>query len=434
MDSMLRVGLKSTVAKNAASLYVILVAQYILPLITVPYLVRVLEPSGYGLVAFGQSFIAYFTILADFGFAFSATRKISLQREDISAVSRTASHVWTSKAFLAAAGFILLLLAITLVPKLQESSELLFVLYGAVIGSVLFPTWLFQGMERMVAISAINLIMQLFIMVGVFMLIHRPEDYMTYAVLLSTGSILSGLIGASIAFYMFKLQLVLPSKRGIIETLREGWMLFLSMASVSLYTAGNAFMLGLLTNATTVGYYSAAEKIMRAVLGLLGPISQAVYPRFSKMASDSTDKMVQWSSVMIPIMGCIGLALTAMLFFGAPMISSTLFGPEFEPSVKVMRILSFVVLNVSLATIWSTWIMIGSRRDKAVLCIIFGAGIINLGLAFMLIPLYQELGIAISWMIAETFVNLASFTYTWTNGINPVQRWLQREGHYNANW
>ena len=421
-ESTLRLGLKSTVAKNAASLYIIQFAQYILPLITVPYLVRVLEPSGYGLVAFGQSFIAYFTILTDYGFAFSATRKISLEREDILAVSRTASHVWAAKALMAAIGFIMLLMLTSLVPKLHESSALLLILYGSVIGSVLFPTWLFQGMERMVAISGIHLAMQLFILIGVFAFIHRPEDYLIYAKLISTGSILSGLVGVSIAIYMFRIRPVLPSGRGILDTLQEGWVLFLSMASVSLYTVGNAFILGLLASPAAVGYYSAAEKIVKAVLGLTGPITQAAYPRFSRLAFESRASALQWGRRMLFLVGGAGLVLSLMLFIAAPFVIGIILGPQYEPSIAVMRLLAALPFLVAISNVLGVQIAFSFGLERAILYFIFIAGIINIITALILVPNFGANGMAMSVLIAECFVTLSYYVYLVTKGLNPFRK------------
>jgi len=410
-ESTLRLGLKSTVAKNAASLYIIQFAQYILPLITVPYLVRVLEPSGYGLVAFGQSFIAYFTILADYGFAFSATRKISLEREDILAVSRTASHVWAAKALMAAIGFIMLLMLTSLVPKLHESSALLLILYGSVIGSVLFPTWLFQGMERMVAISGIHLAMQLFILIGVFAFIHRPEDYLIYAKLMSTGSIFSGLVGVFIAIYMFRIKPVLPSGRGILETLQEGWVLFLSMASVSLYTAGNAFILGLLASPEAVGYYSAAEKIVKAMLGLIGPITQAAYPRFAKMVAESKETALKWGQKMLFMMGALGLGLSLSIFLVSPLIVRIILGPQYEPSIIVMQILSVLMFAICVNNVLGVQLMLTLRHDRAFTLVVLAAGILNIILAIILAPIWKESGMAVAVVSSEVFIVIVEFIY-----------------------
>jgi PST family polysaccharide transporter len=419
---MMRTALRSSVARNAASLYVIQFANYILPLLTIPYLVRVLGPAGYGVVAFGQSLIAYFIIFVDYGFALSATRKISVERNDPIAVSRTVFNVWAAKALLCIIGFAVLLVLVPIVPKLREVTILLFILYGTAVGNVLFPIWLFQGMEKMVSISVINLVMRLFVVIGIFTMVHRSEDYLLYAGLTSLGSIGAGLVGAGVALSMFQLRPVIPSWRGIWETLVEGWMLFLSTASISLYTVGNAFILGLLTNNTIVGYYSAAEKIVKAVLGLLGPISQAIYPRFSKMASDSKALALHWGQRMLLLMGGLGLILSVSLFVGAPVIVGIVLGPGYEPSVAVMRILAALPLLIGGSNVLGIQLMLPFGRDKAFASILVGAGLINITLAILLAPIWQESGMAAAVLFSEAFVTGTMLIYLSLHQLNPLGR------------
>jgi len=415
-----RTALRSSVAKNAASLYIIQFANYILPLITIPYLVRVLGPAGFGVVAFGQSLIGYFIIFVDYGFALSATRKISVERNDPIAVSRTVFNVWSAKVLLCIAGFAVLLTFITFVPQLREVSVLLLILYGMVIGNSLFPIWLFQGMERMVAISVINLVMRLLVVIGIFTMIHRPEDYLLWAGLTSLGAIGAGLAGVVVAFHMFKLRPVFPSWRGIWETLVEGWMLFLSTASVSLYTVGNAFILGLLTNHTVVGYYSAAEKIVKAVLGLLVPLAQAAYPRFSKMASESKDLALQWGRRMLFLMGGLGLALSITLFVGAPAIVRIVLGPEYEPSIMVMQVLAALPFLIGASNVLGIQLMLPFGKDKPFTSILLSAGLINIALAILFAPIWQEFGMAVAVLLSEAFVTVSMLIYLWLCHINPI--------------
>jgi len=306
---------------------------------------------------------------------------------------------------------VLLLMAVAFVPKLQESSALLLVLYGTVIGSMLLPTWLFQGMERMVPVSVINLIMQFSILLGVFTLVHRPEDYIVYAALISVGSIISGLTGALIAFHMFKLRPIIPSRRGICEALKESWVLFLSMASVSLYTAGNAFILGLLTNNAAVGYYSVAEKIVKAILGLIGPITQATYPRFSKMAVESRDSAFKWGKIMLSMMGALGLALSAFVFICAPLIVQILLGPQYESSIVVMRVLSLLLFAISVNSVLGYQFMLAFRHDRPFTLIVLAAGILNIVLAIVLAPLWEAVGMAVAVVASEIFIVVAEILY-----------------------
>ena len=409
----------SSVTHNAVSLYVIQFANYILPLVTVPYLVRVLEPKGYGVVAFGQSLIGFFALFVDYGFALSATRNISVKRNDPAAVNRIVFNVWGAKILLACAGFAVLLLLVAVIPKLGEVALLVMILYGIVIGNVLFPTWLFQGMEKMVVMSVINLAIRCIFVIGIFITVHRPEHYLLYAGLTSLSFIAAGIVGAIVAILAFKLRLVFPSWRSVWEALVEGWTLFLSMASVSLFTVGNAFILGLLTNHAAVGYYNPAEKIMRALSELLGPISHAVYPRFSRLATASKIQALKKSGQFLILMSLTGILLSAGLFFGAEIIVRIYLGPSYYDSIIVMRILAAFVFINAVTNVFGIQIMLPFGHDRAFAAILFGAGLINIALAAFLVPLWKQVGMALAVLSSGIFVIIAQALYLYTHHLLP---------------
>ena len=420
VKTVFRTGLNSSIGKNVISLYVLQFANYVLPLATIPYLVRVLGPEKFGAVAFGQSLITYFSLLVNYGFDWSATRKISVQRDNIDVVSRIAVSVWAAKTLLCGMGFLVLVGLVQVVPRLGEVSTLLLVLYGIVVGNVLFPTWLFQGLERMVAISVINFTARLLATAAVFALIHRSSDFIIYAGLLSFQWLGAGVIGVWLAYRTLKISFVPPSSAEVRRTLVEGWTLFLSRGAVGLYTAGNAFILGLLTNNAAVGYYSAAEKLVKAIQGLLTPISQAFYPRFSKMAIDSKIKTLRWGRKILFLMSGLGLVLSTGLFLGAPMIVRIILGPGYEPSVAVMRILAPLPLLIGASNVLGVQIMLPFGHDKAFTSILIGAGLVNIVLAFLLAPVWQQNGMAVATLIAEMFVTLTMLGYLTVNQLNPL--------------
>lgn len=424
----LRAAWRSGVGKNVVSLYLIEFANYILPLVLVPYLVRILGPEYFGLVAFGQGLIAYFNIFVDYGFALSATRRISVERDDLSAVSKTASSVWAAKGLLCVLALVVLLLIIAAIPNLREMGTLFVILYGVVVGNALFPVWLFQGMEKMFFISAINLAMRLLVVVGVFTMVRQPEHYLLYAGLTSLGALCSGFAGVVVAFYRFKLRFFPPSRTDIWEALKEGWLIFLSTASTSLYTAGNAFILGLLTSPTVVGYYSAAEKIVKGVVNLLGPIRQAAYPRFSRLAFESRDKALYWGKRMMLVMSGLGGLLFITLFLGAPMIVRILLGPEYRPSVGVMRVLAGLPFLVGVSNVLGIQIMLPFGKDRAFMVILLSAGATNIGLAVLFAPHWQAIGMATAVLITEALVTTSMFIYLKLCGLNPLLRHGQKQG------
>jgi PST family polysaccharide transporter len=415
-----RIGLRSTVARNAASLYLIQFANYIVPLIMIPYLVRVLGPAGYGAVAFGQGLINYFMLFVEYGFDWSATRKISIHRNNPQAVNAIALCVWAAKGFLALIGFCILLTLVATVPSLKEEAPLLLILYGLVLGNALFPTWLFLGMERMWMISIINLAMRLLIAIGIFTLVRHPKDYLLYAGLTSAGSITAGVIGIAVAIAMFKLQPVSVSWNSIWEILREGGVLFLSRGSVGLYTAGNAFILGILTNHTVVGYYSAAEKIVRIIIDIFGPISQAAYPRLSKMTSKSKSEALKWCRRILVLVGSLAFIFSVILFIASPLIIRIILGYFYEPSTTILRGLAFLCLLMSTNHVLTVQVIFPFYKEKSYTLITFAAAILNFTLAIVLVPIWHGLGMALSALISEIFVTLAINLYLVAYSLHPL--------------
>ena len=420
-------AMKGTVAKNAASLYSIQFASYVLPLITIPYLVRVLRPERYGTVAFGQGLMAYFMVIVDYGFALSATRRISASREDRDLVSRIAFNVIGARVLLCAVSFLLLLGSIHFVPRLHEVASLLYVLFGSVVGTAIFPSWLFQGLERMTSLTVINFSVRIVAILAMFVVVRQESDYLAYAALISAQSLLAGVVGIWVALRLFNLQAVWPSWSGIIDSLKDGWVTFLSMSAVTLYTSGNAFILGMLTNDVVVGFYSAGDRIVRAALAALGPLSQAAYPRFSKMAVESKEKTLLWARRMLLFMAGVGLLSTFGILVMAPWVVKLVLGARFLPSVAVLRILSPLCFLIAVTNVLGIQILFPFKKERAVLVSVVWGGLANVALAFMLAPKYQANGMALSALLAEMAVTAVQIYYIAKSGLNPLRTSPERE-------
>jgi len=412
-------GVRTTIGKNILSLYALQFSYYILPLITIPYLVRVLGPEKFGLVAFGQSLIAFFVLFVSYGFDFTATRRISIKRDDEHAVNKITSSVWTVKFLLSVIGFIIIITLSTFIPKLNEISLLLIILYGIVIGQVLFPRWLFQGKEKMGAMSIINIAVRGVVTICIFLLIRDPKDYLVYAILLSVQGFGTGLAGALYVIAKFNIKLVWPSWINIKEVAVEGGTIFISNLSHALYESGNSFILGLLTNYTVVGYYSAAEKIVLALLGLFTPIANAFYPRFSKIASSSKNEVLLWGYRLMYIMGGVGLLTSVVMFFGAPLIVKLALGDGYGPSVMILRILAAIPLLVAVSNVFSIQLMLPFGKDKIYTLIRVIAGPTHIVIAYFLVSKMAGSGMALTFVITEIFILSLTFLYLWYCKLTP---------------
>lgn len=326
--------------ENFFSLSALQIVSYILPLITIPYLVRILGAEKYGLVAFATAFIMYFQILTDYGFSLSATREISIHRDDKKKVSDIFSSVMIIKSLLMIISFILLCIIVFSFNKFANEWEIYFLAFGLVIGNILFPVWFFQGIEKMKYITIFNILANVIFTISIFVFIRETSDYLFVPFINSLGIIISGVFSLVIIFKKFKIKFTLPSKNMIINTFKDSTQFFLSRASVSIYTTSNAFFLGLFTNNISVGYYAAAEKLYFAAQGMYAPILQVIYPYMAKTKNKIFFKKLFKITTSLNVIFCV----LFIIFSG--IIVNILFGSNFEESVNVLRIFGIVLIVV----------------------------------------------------------------------------------------
>ena len=409
------------ILENIVSLTGLQFASYILPLITLPYLTYVLGPDKFGLTQYAISLITYFQMFTDYGFNLSATRELAIVREDKKKVSEIFNTVMFIKIILTILSFLVLLAIISFVPKFNSDADVYLLTFGIVIGYVLFPTWLFQGMEYMKYTSILNIIGKVIFTVFIFLFIHQSSDYLLVPIINSFGYIVVGVLGIYISLTKFDIDLSVPSSENIKYHLKEGWHVFLSTIAINMYTTTNTFLLGLLTNNTLVGYYSIAEKIINAVNGLFNPISQALYPFISRTVNNKDkNSNILMIRKLTKLAAILGMMFSIGVFVFAEPVINILFGPEYVSSITVLRILSIIPFMVSLSNIFGIQTMLTFNYKKDFTKIVLLGGIIDIVLGIILISLYKEIGIAISFAITETFITIAMLTFLQRKGIKII--------------
>ena len=409
------------ILENIVSLTGLQFASYILPLITLPYLTYVLGPDKFGLTQYAISLITYFQMFTDYGFNLSATRELAIVREDKKKVSEIFNTVMFIKIILTILSFLVLLAIISFVPKFNSDADVYLLTFGIVIGYVLFPTWLFQGMEYMKYTSILNIIGKVIFTVFIFLFIHQSSDYLLVPIINSFGYIVVGVLGIYISLTKFDIDLSVPSSENIKYHLKEGWHVFLSTIAINMYTTTNTFLLGLLTNNTLVGYYSIAEKIINAVNGLFNPISQALYPFISRTVNNKDkNSNILMIRKLTKLAAILGMMFSIGVFVFAELVINILFGPEYVSSITVLRILSIIPFMVSLSNIFGIQTMLTFNYKKDFTKIVLLGGIIDIVLGIILISLYKEIGIAISFAITETFITIAMLTFLQRKGIKII--------------
>lgn len=397
--------------KNFTSLSLLQLANYIFPVITLPYLVRVLGPEKYGLINFAAAFSAYFVIITDYGFNLSATQEISVNRNDKEKVSEIFSSVLTIKIILFFLSSGIFFLIVNMFELFSNDAGLYSIMFIGVVGIVLFPLWVYQGVEQMKYILIINVAIRSVTIVSIFLLVKVENDYLLLAVIYTITQVMTGITGLFFAIRKFDLRYLFPSKVQLLEQLKKGWNLFLSSIWINLYTTSNVFILGLFAPNSVVGYYSAADKVRIAFQGILSSMSQSVFPYVNKLLAESYQKFISFNRKLLKISVMIGIIISSSLFLFAEPIVKIVLGNEYSPSVIVLRIIAWLPLIIFLSNVFGIQTMLPLNYQKRFSQILFLAALINLMISFSIVPSYFEIGTAVSMLVTEIFVTLSFFIF-----------------------
>jgi polysaccharide transporter, PST family len=395
----------SNLVQNAMALYGVQLFRKIVPLITIPYLARILGPGGWGLVAFALSFASLLTVLLEFGFPLSATREVARSRHSQETCTRVVAGVVGLQIILLCAGIVTAVAAASLVPVLHAHPRLLIsaLLFAGAQG--LAPFWFFQGMEQLKFAAILDVTGKVIGMFGLLIFVRSPAD--DWLVLVCQG--VGPLITTAIGFWtMYKtVTFRLPARSDLVVAFRHGWSMFVYRVGTSLCSTANVFVLGLFAPVHIVGYYASAEKIASAVLGLLNPVQEALFPRLSSLARHEPSSASRLACIGALVMAAGGVVLGSVLFLFAPTIITILTGPQFAEAVPALRILALLLpLGALVNSVGLQWLL-PFGRDGVVNAIILTTAAIDLALGVALAPRFGHIGMAVAAVVAEASLGLA---------------------------
>ena len=395
---------KQVVLGNFISLSTLQGINYVLPILVLPYLVRVIGAEKFGLIAFAQAFVQYFIIFTDYGFNFTATRKISLCHHDKQEACSVFSSVMTAKLILTLTSLAVFLAIINLVPRFKNDWLIFFISFWAVVGNTLFPVWFFQGTEKMKYISAINIIGGIIYAACVFIFVRKPEDYLLVPTLNSLFFLITGACALYIAFSKFELNFVFHKYARIKEEFKTGWNVFSSVVAINAYTSSRIFAVGLLTNNTLTGYYSIAEKIAGLIQTFpLAPFSQAVYPRLNKIFIRNKNRALKIMRKSQAIVVSVSMVTLPLIYLASPAIIKTVCGNDFHEAVLSLRLLLISIIFIASNAFPVQFLLICDRTDIYSKIHIAGA-LIGLPLIFLFIDLLSYPGAALATILTEAIV------------------------------
>ncbi|MGK4400875.1 oligosaccharide flippase family protein [Citrobacter portucalensis] len=287
--------------KNIFYLFIVQGGNYLIPLITFPYLLRVLGPVSFGLFGFFQATIQYFILFIEYGFNWTATETVAKNKNNTIVLTKLFWGFFWAKSLLAIISVILLFVICMLFDIFNQNFIVIIAFLPLIIGNVIYPVWFFQGIEEMKWITISTLLARIIVIPMTFVFVRDMGDVWIAALIQSCAVFLSGLIsiyiiarGKWISGFDFDFLI-------IKKCLTDGWHLFVSTSAISLYTTSTAIILGAMISPIAVGYYNAANTIRGATQGLLNPIAQAIYPRICFMISNNYNNALQLKKRLLNI-------------------------------------------------------------------------------------------------------------------------------------
>lgn len=309
-------------------------------MISLPFLFRILGASSYGAIASAYSFFMFCNIIIDFGYDLSATRLISLHINDKKRINKIVITTLLSKLIITVICVLFALIVIFFIPNFKNNYLLFLLMLGIPIGNCLLPIWFFQGIEKMKYLTVICTLTKLLSYIPMFIFVRNHDDVNIVSICYSCGYLFSGFASVFVLYYRFSIRYTKLRLSDLVTSLKDSSPFFLSRISASLYSVGNTIVLGLICGNEIAGYYNVSEKVVQAFTGLISPFTQSLYPYMIK------NKDVKLFKKVILLGTFVGLVVSLLMFFFAPVIMNVVFDCSEIISIRTFRILSLMLFFV----------------------------------------------------------------------------------------
>ncbi|KMQ68959.1 polysaccharide biosynthesis protein [Chryseobacterium sp. FH2] len=391
---------KKALLENFVSLSALQLLGMMLPLITLPYILRVLGFEKYGVIVFSVSLIAYFTSLTDFSFRITATRDVAIYRDSPKKLNIIYSKVLTIKTIFLLLSWLIIAIAVFLYPPFYENKEIYFYTSLMLLGYVLFPEWFFQGIEKMRYITYLNLGIKLFFTLCVFIFIKKESDFWIYPLLQSAGNIGAGLVGQYLLVKKYKLKFIFLPYKMILKTIKINSPIFINQFVPTLYNNTSTFLLGILGTAELVGIYQAILTVVNLIVSLIEILSRVFFPFLNRKKN-----AFQWYKKMM-------LITISVMIVGALVFNKVIFwylNVTYDNAFWILLILSIGLFGYTLYNVFGLNYFIVHRQDKLVMKNTLIFSILGFFITIPLIKYFTIFGSAISLSLVRCLIGFGLF-------------------------
>ncbi|MHC5372483.1 flippase [Enterococcus sp. LJL120] len=373
------------------------------PLVTFPYISRVLQVENYGKFTFSNSVVSYFALIAALGISNYAVREGSSLREDKKRLSVFADEVFSINVFTTIFSYILLIIALLLFQNLRDYKVLVLIQSLTIFFTTIGVEWLYTIYEDFAYVTLRSIIVQFVALIMMFIFVKTPNDYVTYAwisVLASGGANIFGF------FYSRKyIHLKLVIVKNFKEHIKPMGILFFNTLAITIYANSGITLLGILKDNQSVGLYNVSVRIYTIIKQLLNATVVVILPRASLYLRQGRQE--EYQKLILTVFRFLAILVvpaTVGLYFMSYQITYFIAGDSYTSGFTSLRILSFAIILSIFASFITVGILLPHRREKKILIATVAGAVVNFILNITLIPFLDFNGAAIATVLAELVV------------------------------
>ena len=394
----------ASIKKNFGYNLILTFCNYLFPIITFPYISRVLGVENIGICNYIDSIINYFAMFSIMGIGSLGVREIARCKDNLEERAKVFSNLLFINILLTFISIVFLCFCIFYVKQFFSYRDFLFVGIAKLVMMPFLVEWFFQGMQEFKYITIRSVLIRFFYIVSLFVFVHSKEDVFVYYILLALQTIVNAAINLSYSkkFVSFKIKEFSPFLY-FIPIFVFGYYRILT----SLYTTFNVFFLGFTSGNMEVGYFSTATKLNSLILSVFTAFTTVMVPKVSEMLNEGKEyELRRIADKTFCILITVAFPVIIYCWFNAPMIIRIIAGDGYDGAIIPFRIIIFLILIIGIEQVVIQQFLMACRSNKSIAIVSTVGAFVGIFLNCILTPKYRSVGSAVSWGCSELSVML----------------------------
>lgn len=387
---------------------ILTMSTFIFPLITFPYISRILLPVGTGKVSFATSVVSYFSMFAQLGIPTYGIRACAKVRDDREELTRTAHELLAINIIMSLISYAFLFILVLLVPQFKEERNLIFIISFTIILTSIGMEWLYKALEQYTYITVRSIIFKFIALIAMFLFIHEQSDYVIYGAISILASSASNIFNFVNVHKYIDIKYV--GGYNLKRHLKPVGVFFAMACASTIYTNLDNVMLGFMATASDVGYYNAAVKIKTILVCIVTSLGTVLLPRASYYVEQR--QMDEFWRISKKALDFVFISAVPMMIYFTIFAKEGIYflsGSAYYNSITPMKIIMPTLLFIGITNILGIQILVPLGKEKIVLYSEIAGAITDIILNVILIPEYGAAGAAIGTLAAEFVVLLVQF-------------------------